>query len=202
MELGWTGRAVAIAGLLTVGVMVIPTPTSLGQGISEVIITGWQGQYIPANHKFRLRILYGNGSSYSFPMASLPLKDFSRHQSKFSWLTPNNYVPALKAAYTQSRSALDQQLGTNNNVATMFSPFPGNPVAYSAGFMRVLAQKHINPAQFGGPNIPPHAVPLSKMKLLQIDTKADNNTLIQLVPGQTPPALRALNHSLPIKQNG
>jgi hypothetical protein len=87
-------------------------------------------------------------------------------------------------------------MGTRNNIFTPFTPFPGNPVSFSMSMLSTLANNHVNPDQFGGPDIPPGSVPLSHLNsgMLQIDTRANANTFKQLKPGQMPLELSYLIH--------
>ncbi|MCF8565344.1 hypothetical protein LLE49_11510 [Alicyclobacillus tolerans] len=186
--------AVALAGLA----YVFPMRTSLGQGITENVLTAWVGTYDPANHIYELKMEYGDGTSTDIPMAALPMSDFTNRSSSRLWYTQNDLTAALERAHQQSPSGLEQQLGTHANVAAFGRPFSGSPVAYSTEFLKVLQSKGINPKQFGGPDIPPGTVDYAKLPdgILHIDTLADGNTIHQLLPGQIPPLLLKMNPSV------
>lgn len=200
IRLGWTGSVFLGAALLTVGGLFVPMTTSLGQGINETVVTGWDGQYVPADQSYHFRVVNVTGS-FKSAMRPLPVADFPLHLSSFSWLTRKDFVPAIKAAIAANPHMVEQELGTYQNVAGPLSPFPADPVAYSTAFLKDLAAAHINPASFGGPDIPPGSVPYGKLTggILHIDTKSDDNTLIQCHPGQIPAELAALNPSLSAK---
>lgn len=188
------GFVVGVSALLVVGGMFMPQTTSLGQNISEAHVIGWQGEYESDIHAFKLRMETGSSqSTIVVGMKPLPMKDFSVHRG-LNWYTPFDAIAPMRAALALHPHLLHQALGTRNNVFTPLTPFPGSPVSYSAGMLNQLAKKHINPDEFGGPNIPPGSVPISHLSggVLQIDTLANANTLKQCEPGAMPPELTHL----------
>ncbi|WP_028962419.1 hypothetical protein [Sulfobacillus thermosulfidooxidans] len=190
------GFIIGVAALLTVGGLFIPQTTSLGQNITEAHVTGWQGEYESDIHAFKLRVEAGTPqTTVVINMKPLPMKDFSIHKG-MDWFTPVDAIAPMRAALAVDPHLVDQALGTRNNVFTPLTPFPGNPVSYSAGMLQQLAKDHINPDEFGGPNIPPGSVPISHLPggVLQIDTLANANTLKQCEPGEMPPELTHLIH--------
>ncbi|MCL4496396.1 MAG: hypothetical protein M1294_16535 [Firmicutes bacterium] len=190
------GFIIGVAALLTAGGLFMPQTTSLGQNITEAHVTGWQGEYERDIHAFKLRMETGNPqTTVVVPMNPLPMKDFPIHKG-VNWFTPLDTALPMRAAMARDPHLLAQALGTRNNVFTPFTPFPGSPVSYSAGMLKKLAQNHINPEEFGGPDIPAGSVPLSHLTggVLQIDTLTNANTLKQCEPGQMPPELTMLRH--------
>ena len=189
--------AFAVVGAVVILLLVslFPMNTSLAQGIDEGIVAGWKGVYDPTDHLYNLRFLYQDGTYADYPLPALPLSDFRDRSSVTLWTTQMDFLPALQASYQANASKIQYELGTRGNVATFANPFPGNPIAYTVGFLRDLERLHVNPKSFGGPDIPPGSVPYSKVTggVLQIDTQSNGNTIIQLQPGQVPPVLKYLN---------
>lgn len=194
-KLGWGAKVgLTAAGMVTM-LLFIPIRTSLGQGIHENVLVGWQGRYDRYSHQYYLRFLISGGQRTDVPLrAGFSPRLLTHRGAGEFWLTDRNSLPVLKAAYRQDPRDIEQDLGTRANVADPASPFPGRPVAYSATFLQALTRMHFNPRQVGGPNIPPGRVPWSQLPagVLQIDTRADNNTLRQLRPQQTPKPLQSL----------
>lgn len=188
------GFIFGVSAILTMGVIFVPMTTSLGQNITEANVTGWQGEYETDTHEFKLRMETLNPqTTVVVNMEALPVKDFTLHKGS-NWYTPLDTKAPMQAAMAQNPHLLDQSLGTRNNVFTPLTPFPGNPVSFSVGMLTTLAKNHINPDQFGGPDIPPGSVPVSHLTdgMLQIDTLANADTFKQLKPGQKPPELSYL----------
>lgn len=186
------------AVLILILVSLFPMSTSIGQGINEGIINGFEGVYDPVDHLYNLRFLYQDGSYVDIPMNSLPVADYSNHSQQSLWVTPLDYIPALQAGYQKDPNQVRDQLGTRNNVASFGHPFPGKPIAYTVTFLKAISAEQMNPKEFGGPNIPPGSVPYNKLSggMLQIDTQSNANTIVQVQPGMTPPVLQSLVPSL------
>lgn len=185
---------IGVAVVLVVLVAVFPMTNSLGQGVDEQIVVGWQGAMDPVNHTYRLRMNYSDGTYTDVPMNPLPQSEFSNHTSNEQWFTPPGDVAALQHAFQADPHHLERVLGTRRNVSTVFHLFASAPVAYSISFLKFLAKNNINLSRYGGPDIPPGTVPYNQLPggVLQIDTKVDGNTLVQCEPGQMPLILKAM----------
>jgi hypothetical protein len=185
---------IGVAVALLVVAMLIPLAGSLGQGIQEDVIVGFQGVYQPGNHQYKLRIEYSDKSYQEIPMSKLPQSQFVEHARSGDVLTKMDVPDALKAAQEADLRALQEHLGTRNNVTGFMHPFSSKPVGYSTAFLRALAKNKINPKTYGGPSIVPGSVPYTKLPggVLHIDTLSHGNSLAQCKPGQTPPQLAAL----------
>lgn len=182
------------AVVILVLIMLFPMSTSLGQGINEGIVNGFEGVYDPGDQLYNLRFLYQGGAYVDVPMNKLPAADFTNHSQQGQWTTSLNYLPALQAGYQRDPNQVRAELGTRNNVATFANPWPGKPIGYTVQFLKGLSAQNINPMQFGGPNIPPGSVPYSKLSggVLQIDTASNGNTIIQTKTGMVPEVLQSL----------
>lgn len=195
------------AGGMVAVLMFVPVRTSLGQGIHENIVTGWVGRYDHLSHQYFCRIETQNGVELDIPIPRLPSKLFINRGAGEFWTTGSDQVSVLRAAFHAHPHMLEEDLGTRANVADRLSPFPGRPVAYRQSFLESLSRRHFNPRVVGGPNIPPTTRVWGSLPdgLLQIDTRADNNTLVQLRPGEVPAPLeqvwrqRGLGRVGPIK---
>ncbi|QQE77499.1 hypothetical protein GI364_16325 [Alicyclobacillus sp. SO9] len=186
---------IVAAVVLLIVAMLIPLAGSLGQGIQEDVIVGFQGVYQPGNHQYKLRIEYSDKSYQEIPMKKLPQGLFVNRARSGDVLTAMNVPAALKAASQADEKGLQEHLGTRNNVTAFMHPFSSKPVGYSAKFLRGLASNKINPKTYGGPDIVPGTVPYAKLPggVLHIDTLSHGNSLAQCKPGQTPPQLAALS---------
>ncbi len=196
VKLSWGAKASVVAGGMVLSLLFVPVTTSLGQGIHENILVGWEGRYDQFSHQYYCRFLMSGGTSLDVRAAGFsPRLLVHRGHGEF-WTTALDPLPVIEAAQRTNPTAVEEDLGTRANVADPLSPFPGRPVAYSAAFLQALSKMEWNPEAVGGPNIPPHRVPVNRLTngVLQIDTRPDNNTLKQLMPGQTPLSLRALWH--------
>ena len=191
IRLSWGVKVGMTAAGMVAMLMFVPVRTSLGQGIHENIVTGWVGRYDHLSHQYFCRIETQNGVELDIPIPRLPSKLLTNRGHGEFWTTGSDKVRVLTAAFHAHPHMLEEDLGTRANVADRLSPFPGRPVAYRQSFLESLSRLHFNPRRVGGPNIPPttrHWGPLTD-GLLQIDTRADNNTLVQLRPGEVPAPL-------------
>jgi len=184
----------AVAGVLVVLAAVFPMTNSLGQGVDEQSVTDWRGVLDPVNHIYRLRMDYSDGTYSDVPMNALPANAFLTHSSAVLWFTEVNDVTALASAYQADPQQLERVLGTHRNVSAFFHLFASAPVAYTPTFLKWWTAHHMNPSAYGGPNIPPGSVPYDRLPggVLQIDTAADANTLVQCQPGEMPLVLKSL----------
>lgn len=184
------GAAVALLFLA----MLVPLTGSLGQGIRENVVVGFQGVYQPNNHQYKLRVEYSDKTYHEIAMNKLPQSEFITHTRSGDVLTKMDDAAALRAAKQADAKALEEHLGTRNNVPGFMHPFSGKPVGYSTQFLRGLTKNKINPKLYGGPNIVPGSVPYKKLPggVLHVDTLSHGNTLTQCHPGETPPQLSAV----------
>lgn len=191
---GFGAKATVAAGGMVALMMFIPVTTSLGQGIHENILLGWQGRYDHLTGQYYLRFLISGGGSQDIRLTSFPKKDLVHRGAGEFWTTRPDALGAIRAAFRENPHAVEQDLGTRANVADRISPFPGRPAAYDASFLEAMTRMHFNSKEVGGPNIPPGAIDWHRLPegVLQIDTLADSNTLHQLYPGETPVPLQVL----------
>lgn len=193
IHIGWTARVFLAASLMVLAMMFVPLTTSLGQGIQEDVVTGWVGRYDHDTGAIYCRIELLGGGYHDIVITDMPRRDFAHRGSGEFWTTPDDMLAIIRRAYILHPRAVEQDLGTRDNVERPSTPFPGNPVAYSTPFLRSLARHHWNPMAFGGPDIPPGSVPWATLSHgnLPIDTLGDMNTLHQCDPGRVPPSLMA-----------
>ena len=193
MKLEWGARVLGAAALLAGLMVIIPVPTSLGDGTPERILTGWQGGYRPDTGETFCRFVFQNGGYEDIP-AAVPRSAFKASRSRTVWWTAPDLPGVLHEAARQHPHRVERVLGTWDNVAGPLHPFPGRPVAYSAPLIQAMAQHRFNPRSVGGPDIPPGSVgkEILASGLLQIDTRSDNNRLRQLMPGGRPALLKRL----------
>ena len=184
---------IAIAGALLVGGMFVHPVTAIGQGIGEKDIVSWSGVYLKQAKEFFLAVHYTGQQLREYPIPSLPVSLFSEHGAT-QWTTPLDDPLFMRAVHAAKPHMVEQLLGTYQNVETFGVIFPASPVGYTTVLLRQLARLDANPAQFGGPAIPPGTVPYARLKsgVLHVDTQVNNNTLTQCQPGQVPITLRAI----------
>lgn len=184
---------IAIAAALFVTGLFIHVPTALGQGITEHVITGWQGEYEADSGQFFLRVDYAGSAPAVQPATKMPLGWFV-HKGARHWTTVMDDPRVLAAEERRHRLQIETILGTSDNVASLSVIFPNGPVGYAISFLKSLTVLRINPAFYGGPDIPPGSVPYRLLSggELHIDTQANNNTLRQCLPGQAPTELTTL----------
>lgn len=183
-----------VAVLLLLGAYIVPMKTSIGQGVEERTAVGWQAVLSQQTHKEFYRMNFADGSFLQFAITGIPQNLF-QSKTKDGYLGTTEDLPVvIDAAYRQNPTHLERTLGTYHNAPSLFHPFSEVPIAYSTNFLKVLAQKSINLKAYGGPDISPGSVDLSKLPggVLHIDTKANDNTLVQCAPGQTPYTLNAV----------
>ncbi len=188
---------IAIAGALLVGGMFVQPTTALGQGIAEKDLISWQGVYLPQDRESFLAVRYVGQPLREYPVPSQPAGMFSVH-GRLQWTTVVDDPQFLRAVQKVKPHMIEQILGTYQNVESLGVVFPASPVGYTAALLRRMAGMHVNPAQFGGPSIPPGSVPYARLKggILHVDTQANDNTLVQCQPGQLPVPLRMIAHAL------
>ncbi len=184
----WWGIALA----LVLMVIVIPMRTSLGQGVREFRVISWQEEYQTDTGHFYLRINGAASPPIRIALAKTPLKNFSDHRG-LTWFTPSDMPSVIHRAFIMHPHQVESALGTRHNVFAIGAMFPRQPVAYTPQFLWRLAELHLNPRVWGGPNVPPNG---QQTRVLQIDTRADANTLLQCQPGEMPPELKAWGESL------
>ncbi len=194
---------IIVPAVLLLMMVIFPLTTSLGQGVNENVITGFVGVYVVGSHQYYARFYYQGGSEEEIPIRSLNAKSFVRRSSSSMWFTVMDNPIALSAAYQQNSRQLQRVLGTYYNAPGIAAPFPRSPVGYAGHFLQVMAVQKINPATYGGPDIPPGSVPYRKLEngVLHVDTLQDGNTIAQCQPGQIPPQLMALNPALKAKSS-
>lgn len=179
-----------VAVLMLVLSFVIPMRSSLAQGIDENVAVSWQGVIVSGSNTEYYRMNYSDGHFLEVPIHGLPVTMFTETLPDGSKATKANLESVMLVAYKVNPQGLDKTLGTYGNVPAPFRPFSEYPIAYSSKLVNVLANENINPADFGGPDIPPGSITAKKLSggVLQIDTKRNQNTLIQCKPGQSPPS--------------
>ncbi len=189
---------IIVPAVLLVLMVIFPLTTSLGQGVNENIITGFEGVYVVQSHQYYARFFYEGGSQEEIPIRTLSAIVLTKHSSSALWYTVLDNPVVLMAAYQENAQQLERVLGTYYNAPGIAAPFPRSPVGYASLFLQVLATKKVNPATYGGPDIPPGSVPYRKLGngVLHVDTLQDGNTITQCKPGQIPPQLMALNPAL------
>lgn len=180
------------ASLFVVGLS-IHVPTALGQGIDENAIESWQGIYEPTSQEYFLQVNYAGAPAGIYPVNAMPLSWFHKASSERLSTTLDD-PRVMTLVYKSNRSLVETLLGTKDNVSAFLVVFPAAPVSYTVPFLRALSALDVNPASFGGPDIPPHALPLSRLKgsVLHVDTQINENTLVQCLPGEMPPQLQAM----------
>lgn len=186
--------AIGVAVILLAAAYVIPLTSSLGQGVDEHIVTSWQAGLDKVSGQEMLIINHNGEAPSDIPIHGLSKQLFTTTSSDGMILTALNQVPILMDAYRQAPQAVEEQFGTNHNAPKLFHPYSNEPIAYSTGFLKTLSKLNLNPDQFGGPNIPPNTYSYSSLPAgdLQIDTRANGNTIVQCQPGQTPQTLAGL----------
>lgn len=179
------------AALLLLGSYAVPMRASLGQGISEHIVDGWQATLNPKTGEETLQILHDHEIPAEIRLQGLPASNFTQTSPDGMRKTAVNQLDAIKLAYQQSPQQIEIVLGTYKNAPGVFHPFSSQPIAYSKTFLNNLSKMNVNPKVFGGPDIPPNTVAVAKLSsgILQIDTKANGNTIVQCQPGQKPQQL-------------
>lgn len=199
LKLGWAAQVGLVAGGLLLAALVVPVPTSLGQGISENVLVGWEGRYDHLSDQYYCRFLMQGGSVEDVRMTAFPRSWIIYRGPWEFWTTAQDLLGVLKLAYQENPHAVEEDLGTRNNVARPATPFPGSPVAYSEGLLKAMAHKRFNPCSVGGPDIPPGSVLDHRLfrKKLQIDTSTDNNTLRQCQVREMPAPLKIERSAVP-----
>lgn len=184
----WGARVLIVPAGMVVALLFVPVPTSLGDGTAENVLTGWQGIYDQMSHQYSCRFLLQGGGYHDVLSTSFPQSWLVSRRGEF--LVTRSDLPGIMShAAVRHPREVEQNLGTFNNVSAVLRPFPGEPVAFSAALLQSLARQHWNPRSVGGPNIPPTS---DAETILQIDTRVDNDRLVQLSPGAMPRPLRAL----------
>lgn len=185
---------IGVAVLLLIGAYMVPMRTSLAQGIEERTAVGWQAVMVPESHVQYYRMNFADGSFFQFKITGLQTNLFDTKSADGNLATAMNLPAVMQTAYRENPRNVERTLGTYRNVPSVLHPFSEEPIAYSAQLLQDLAKEHLNPSEFGGPNIPPGAVPVKKLEgaVLHIDTKSNNNTILQCKPGATPVTLKTL----------
>lgn len=186
-EYRWVATVFLVPACFTVLMLFVPIPTSLGDGTDENVLTGWQGFYDRFSHRSFCRFWFKGGNYHDVGATPFFRRWLSVHDSSEFLATPLDVPGVILHAYGRHPRAVEQNLGTYNNVQILGRPFPASPVAYSAGLMRSLSRRKWNPKNAGGPNIPPGWWYSHR---LQIDTRRNNNSLIQLLPQEMPRPLK------------
>lgn len=186
--------AIGIAVILLIGAYIVPMTTSLGQGVDEHVVTGWQAGMDRISGKEMLIVNHSGEAPSAVPIEGLPKSLFTIPKNDGTVLTPLNQVSILMDAYRQAPQAVEEQFGTHNNAPRLFHPFSNEPIAYSAGFLKTLSKLNLNPDTFGGPDIPPNVYSYTNLPSgqLQIDTRENANTILQCQPGEAPSVLKEL----------
>lgn len=192
-NLGWGTKVLLIPLGLVAALLLVPVPTSLGDGTQENIVQSWQGRYDMLTHQYYCRFWLENGAPEDVASTPFPKRRLVFTEGAEFRATALDLPGVVERAYRLHPLLVEQDLGTHNNVAGFLRPFPGRPVAFSEMLVKALAQKGWNPKSVGGPNIPPSS-DWRRMngQSLQIDTLTDNNVLRQLYPRQMPLPLPAL----------
>lgn len=187
---------IGAASVLFVLCLIIPMTTSLAQGIHERKLLSWQGVEHLKTGQISLVIKYEGDPNLDLPLTSVPKSWFSLSLSSDTAGTTIDSPAILGWLYKQNPGMVEGILGTNGNIASITNIFPHYPVAYTVSFLKQLAKEHINPDQFGGPDVKPGSVPYQQLSdgLLHVDTLADNNTLVQCSPNAIPQELIAISH--------
>lgn len=200
VKLNWMnsmGFVIVVALILVLGSLIVPMRTSLGQGIDERVLMGWYGVYNIDTGKYYFRVSFADGSYKETAMKPIDKHYFTHKTDNNTLMTNENLLPVIEAAYAADNRAVATDLGTYNNAPGFLHPFSDEPVAYDPNLVKAMASLNFNPKSVGGPDIPPGSVPLDRLNggSLQIDTKANGNTIRQCHPGEIPPQLLQLQHT-------
>ncbi|PWI57401.1 hypothetical protein [Sulfoacidibacillus thermotolerans] len=187
---------IGVASVLFVLCLFVPLTTSLGQGIHERDLVSWRGIDHLDSGQTQIEFVYQGEPVLDLPLQNVPHKWFHIPVSRTLAETSIDSVSVLSALYKVHPHLVQGIMGTYGNIESITNIFPHYPVSYSTALLKELAIKHINPDQFGGPDIPPGSVPYSMLKdgVLHIDTLPDDNTLVQCAPGAVPNELLTITH--------
>lgn len=186
-----TALAIGVAVVLLIGAYLFPMHTSLGQGIDERLVVGWQAVMVPDTNVQYYRMEFQDGSFLQYPIRGVPTQWFVKRTPDSDLATKLNLVPVAEIAFKQNPRGVEHTLGTWANVPSLFHPFNEEPIAYTPAFLNALQSIGFNPARIGGPNLPPGSLGTTSLTggVLHIDTQPNGNTIKQCSPGQTPAVL-------------
>lgn len=191
-RVSWRIKTLLIPAWLVGALLVWPVPTSLGDGTEENVLNRWQGVYDRTTAQYLCRFEFVGGGYQDVLADPWPTR-WVVHEKGDTDFTAPDLPGVIRRAWYRDPAGVKTNLGTWDNVAGFLRPFPARPVAYSRALVKALSRVNFNPALVGGPDLHPLPWLASHMgPLLQIDTRSDNDRLVQLQPGQCPRPMRAL----------